>query len=66
MQTRATSLENLTEEFDALLESMQSSKSKRGMANAFAASPGKLGRAAVHAVGAGKPRRATGKVAGKR
>lgn len=49
--TRASSpvLDELTEEFDALLERMQTPRSKAGMAAAFDAAPEELGRAAVKA-----------------
>ena len=54
--TRASSpmLDELTEEFDALLERMQTPRDKAGMAAAFDASPEQLGRAAVKAA---RPRR---------
>ncbi|HJZ98449.1 MAG TPA: type II toxin-antitoxin system Phd/YefM family antitoxin [Candidatus Solibacter sp.] len=39
----------LTEEFDALLESMQTPKARAAMKRAFNASPKQLGRAAVEA-----------------
>jgi prevent-host-death family protein len=54
--TRASSpvLDELTDEFDALLERMQRPKAKSGMAAAFDASPEQLGRAAVKAA---RPRR---------
>lgn len=42
-------LDELTEQFDDLLERMQSPKSKAGMASAFDAGPDQLGRAAVKA-----------------
>jgi antitoxin Phd len=49
--TRASSpvLDELTDEFDALLERMQAPRSKAGMAAAFDATPEELGRAAVKA-----------------
>src|SRR3954454_24314805 len=49
--TRASSpvLDELSDEFDALLAGMQTAKAKAGMAAAFDASPEKLGRAAVKA-----------------
>ena len=40
-------LDSLSKEFDALLASMQTSKSRRAMKAAFAASPEELGKAAV-------------------
>jgi antitoxin Phd len=42
-------LDELTDEFDALLERMQTPRSKAGMAAAFDATPAELGRAAVTA-----------------
>jgi antitoxin (DNA-binding transcriptional repressor) of toxin-antitoxin stability system len=42
-------LDRLTEEFDGLLASMQTSKARRGMAAAFKATPAQLGEAAVAA-----------------
>jgi prevent-host-death family protein len=49
--TRASSpvLDELTEEFDALLARMQTPSAKSGMAAAFDATPEQLGRAAVKA-----------------
>lgn len=49
--TRAGSpvLDELTDEFDALLDRMQTPKAKAGVAAAFEASPSELGRAAVKA-----------------
>jgi antitoxin Phd len=49
--TRASSpvLDELTEEFDALLARMQTPSAKSGMAAAFDATPAQLGRAAVKA-----------------
>jgi prevent-host-death family protein len=44
-----TQLDTLSREFDALLASMQTSKSRRGMKAAFAASGRRLGKAAVAA-----------------
>jgi prevent-host-death family protein len=49
-------LDELTERFDALLEGMQTPKSKDAMATAFDATPEQLGRAAVKAA-RGKRRR---------
>ena len=40
-------LNTLTEQFDALLNRMQTPKARRGMSSAFNASPKQLGRAAV-------------------
>ena len=49
--TKATApaLDDLTEQFDKLLEGMQTPKSKDAMAEAFDATPTQLGRAAVKA-----------------
>jgi NAD+--asparagine ADP-ribosyltransferase len=47
-------LDELTEEFDALLERMQTTRAKAGVAAAFDAAPEELGRAAVKAA---RPRR---------
>jgi antitoxin Phd len=49
--TRASSpvLDELSEEFDALLAGMQTPKAKAGVATAFDAAPEELGRAAVKA-----------------
>jgi len=44
-----TTLDTLNREFDALLAGMQTSKARRGMKTAFAASRRELGRAAVAA-----------------
>lgn len=44
-------LNTLTEQFDALLERMQSAKARRGMAAAFRADKKQLGKAAVAAAG---------------
>jgi antitoxin Phd len=44
-----TKLDTLTREFDALLARMQTSKARRGMKAAFAASGKRLGKAAVAA-----------------
>jgi antitoxin Phd len=49
-------LDELTEEFDGLLERMQTATSKTAMASAFDATPQQLGRAAVKAARA-KPKR---------
>lgn len=48
--TRERALDTLTGEFDALLARMQAPKARAGMKAAFAASPKRLGRAAVEAV----------------
>jgi prevent-host-death family protein len=42
-------LDELTDEFDALLDRMQTARAKAGTATAFDASPEELGRAAVKA-----------------
>jgi antitoxin Phd len=42
-------IQTLSEEFDALLEEMQTSRARRGMRAAFNASPEQIGRAAVAA-----------------
>jgi len=44
-----TKLDTLSREFDALLARMQTSKARRGMKEAFAASGKRLGKAAVAA-----------------
>ena len=49
VQARSRTLDNLSAEFDDLLDRMQSPKAKKGMDAAFNASPAKLGRAAVKA-----------------
>jgi len=49
MHARAPDLDDLEKQFDALLDSMQMPKVKKGMAAAFNASPENLGRAAVKA-----------------
>jgi len=45
----APALDELTAQFDKLLERMQTSRSRDAMASAFAATPEQLGRAAVKA-----------------
>lgn len=47
--SRSPALDDLTLQFDELLEQMQAPKAKAGMAAAFDASPAQLGRAAVKA-----------------
>ncbi|KZS64375.1 prevent-host-death family protein [Mycobacterium kansasii] len=56
--TRAATpaLDELTEEFDRLLERMQTPKSKAAMASAFDASPEQLGQVAVKAARAKRRR----------
>lgn len=47
VKERAPQLNDLTDEFDALLAAMQEPKSRQGMADAFSASASRLGRAAL-------------------
>lgn len=47
VESGANKLNNLTAEFDSMLDQMQTSKSKRGAKTAFNATPTTLGRAAV-------------------
>jgi len=49
VRTRGTSLDELDQQFDALLASMQAPAARRGLAAAFDAAPADLGRAAVRA-----------------
>jgi antitoxin Phd len=49
IRDRASSLNDLHGEYDELLARMQTPEAKRGMADAFAADPAELGRAAVKA-----------------
>ena len=56
-QARSRNLDSLSEEFDDLLETMQSPKAKKAMKDAFAASPAELGRSAVKAAVKGSPTR---------
>ena len=49
MRSRASSLDELTGQFDRLLQGMQSPKARKAMASAFDAPPARLGRAAVRA-----------------
>lgn len=49
VKDRAPQLNDLANEFDALLADMQTAKSRQGMADAFEASASRLGRAAVSA-----------------
>ena len=46
VKLRSPSLEDLSAQFDGLLERMQTPKAKKGMKAAFDASPAELGRAA--------------------
>jgi antitoxin Phd len=55
-KSRMPSLEDLTDEFDGLLESMQTPESKEAMAAAFKATPKQLGKAAVEAAKAERRR----------
>ena len=48
-KARSRNLDSLSEEFDDLLETMQSPKAKKAMKAAFEASPAELGRNAVKA-----------------
>ncbi|WP_110319912.1 type II toxin-antitoxin system Phd/YefM family antitoxin [Mycolicibacterium moriokaense] len=48
-KTSTPALDDLSDEFDQLLESMQTPRSKSAMASAFDATPEQLGRAAVKA-----------------
>ena len=48
-QARSRNLNSLSEDFDTLLEAMQSPKAKKAMKAAFEASPAELGRSAVKA-----------------
>jgi len=50
VKARSSSLDNLSAEFDALLDRMQTPKARKGMKAAFNASSTQLGRAAVKAV----------------
>jgi antitoxin Phd len=47
VNARSRTLDLLTNEFDEMLERMQTQKSRKGMKAAFNASPAQLGRAAV-------------------
>ena len=51
VKARSRTLDVLSAEFDGLLARMQTAGAKKGMANAFNASPAELGRAAVAAAG---------------
>jgi antitoxin Phd len=57
VKARAPSLNDLTAEFDGLLERMQAPAARKGAAAAFNASPEKLGRAAVKAALTSKRRK---------
>ena len=54
---RTQALDALDAEFDDLLARMQTAKAKEGMADAFAATPAMLGRAALKAARVVKPAR---------
>ncbi len=60
-KARSRNLDSLSDEFDDLLETMQSPKAKKAMMAAFESSPAELGRSAVKAAAKGsltrKPRR---------
>jgi antitoxin Phd len=49
VKDRAPSLNDLSAEYDVLLARMQTPKSRKGMGEAFNATPAELGRAAVKA-----------------
>src|SRR4051812_9215148 len=57
VRDRAPSLNDLSAEYDGLLEHMQTPAAKRGLAAAFDAEPAELGRAAVKAARAVRKRR---------
>ena len=54
-RSRSQTLDALDAEFDQLLARMQTQKAKKGMADAFDATPAVLGRAAVKAARGVKP-----------
>jgi len=54
-QARSRTLDSLSEDFDTLLEAMQSPKAKKAMKAAFDASPEELGRSAVKAAAKASP-----------
>ena len=49
MKSRSPALEDLSAQFDGLLQRMQAPGARKGMKAAFSASPAELGRAAVRA-----------------
>jgi len=49
IQSRGAELNQLSAEFETMLQGMQSPKARKGMAAAFGASPAEMGRAAVKA-----------------
>lgn len=55
VKDRAPQLNDLTNEFDALLADMQTAKARQGMAKAFEAPASRLGRAAVSAARKARP-----------
>lgn len=66
MKARASALEDLGAQFDALLEGMQTARARKGMAAAFDASPARLGQAAVRAAQPVRKAAATKRVTKKR
>lgn len=54
-RSRTQALDALDAEFDELLARMQTAKAKKGMADAFDATPAALGRAAVKAARGARP-----------
>ena len=58
VKLRTPALHDLSSQFDALLERMQTPKVKKGMAAAFNATPAELGRAATKGAQAAAPRKA--------
>ena len=55
VKDRAPQLNDLTNEFDALLADMQTAKARQGMAKAFEAPASRLGRVAVSAARKARP-----------
>jgi prevent-host-death family protein len=49
VKSRSTALDDLSAQFDGLLQRMQTPRARKGMKAAFNASPAELGRAAVRA-----------------
>jgi|SRR5262245_21930324 len=49
VKSRSPTLDDLSAKFDGLLQRMQTPQARKGMADAFNASPAELGRAAVNA-----------------
>lgn len=58
VSARSRTLDLLTNEFDEMLERMQTQKSRKGMKAAFTASPAQLGRAAVKGARGNSPAKA--------